>query len=140
ELEAAVQSVCRHGIRQGWVRSAHDCAEGGVAIALAEACIAGQLGAQISIPTPASALRWDEILFGEGGARILVSVDTMYQGEWEDYLQQFLNHAWQKLGQVTPGSQGFVVKTENNLTLINASMEDISSPWLTAIETALAAD
>src|SRR4028119_1542122 len=34
ELERKVQSVCRDGIRQGWVGSAHDCAEGGIAIAL----------------------------------------------------------------------------------------------------------
>ena len=42
DLERRVQAACREGIRQGWVLSAHDCAEGGVAIALSEACISGQ--------------------------------------------------------------------------------------------------
>jgi phosphoribosylformylglycinamidine synthase len=52
ELERSVQFACRDGIRQGWVRSAHDCAEGGLAIALAEACISGQLGAEINLGLP----------------------------------------------------------------------------------------
>ncbi|MDT9298487.1 MAG: AIR synthase-related protein, partial [Arthrospira platensis PCC 7345] len=47
DLELMVQKVCRQGIRNGWVRSAHDCAEGGLAIALAECCIGNRLGATI---------------------------------------------------------------------------------------------
>lgn len=35
ELEQKVQTACREGIRQGWIKSAHDCAEGGLAVALA---------------------------------------------------------------------------------------------------------
>ena len=44
DLERRAQNACRGGIRQPWERSAHDCAEGGVAIALADACISGCLG------------------------------------------------------------------------------------------------
>ncbi|MFM7476920.1 MAG: phosphoribosylformylglycinamidine synthase subunit PurL, partial [Microcystis aeruginosa] len=44
ELERKVQAACRRGIRAGWVKSAHDCAEGGLATALAECSISGQLG------------------------------------------------------------------------------------------------
>ena len=40
----------RHGIRQGALTSAHDIAEGGVATALAECCIAGATGATITLP------------------------------------------------------------------------------------------
>ncbi|MGB8698717.1 MAG: phosphoribosylformylglycinamidine synthase subunit PurL [Thermosynechococcaceae cyanobacterium] len=139
DLESAVQAACRHGIRQGWVRSAHDCAEGGLAIALAEACIAGSLGAQITLPG-IGAQRWDECLFGEGGARILVSVDPAWQNAWEDYLQDVLPAAWQTLGTVTAEDSGLIVTTEDNLSLINARMEAMAGPWLTAIEMALQAD
>ncbi|HBY77473.1 MAG TPA: phosphoribosylformylglycinamidine synthase II, partial [Cyanobacteria bacterium UBA11148] len=52
DLERRVQAACREGIRQGWVRSAHDCAEGGIAVAIAECCIAGQLGAEINLQHP----------------------------------------------------------------------------------------
>jgi phosphoribosylformylglycinamidine synthase subunit PurL len=140
ELETAVQAACRHGIRLGWVRSAHDSAEGGVAIALAEACIAGKRGAQLIIPDVSEALRWDEVLFGEGGARILVSVNPAHQIEWETYLQQAPGSPWQHLGFVGGADDPLELKTEDNLTLISASMEEIASPWLTAIETYLQAD
>jgi phosphoribosylformylglycinamidine synthase subunit PurL len=140
DLETTVQFACRHGIRQGWVRSAHDSAEGGVAIALAEACISGQRGAHITVSNPAGTQRWDELLFGEGGARILVSVNPAHQTEWDAYLQQALGSLWQHLGFVSGEGDRFELKTEDNLTLISASMEEIASPWLTAIETCLTAD
>jgi phosphoribosylformylglycinamidine synthase len=137
-LENAVQATCRHGIRQGWVRSAHDCAEGGVAITLAEACISGQRGAQVTIPHIAD--RWDILLFSEGGARIVVSVDPAHQAQWENYLQSQLQNAWQFLGWVTSAEVGLTLTTTDNLTLISASIEEMASPWLTAIETRLQAD
>jgi phosphoribosylformylglycinamidine synthase subunit PurL len=140
DLETTVQAACRHGIRQGWVRSAHDSAEGGVAIALAEACISGQRGAHITVSNPAGTQRWDELLFGEGGARILVSVNPAHQTEWDAYLQQALGSSWQHLGFVSGEGDRFELKTEDNLTLISASMEEIASPWLTVIETYLQAD
>lgn len=139
ELETAVQAACRHGIRQGWVCSAHDSAEGGVAIALAEACISGRHGARITIPHPESQ-RWDEVLFAEGGARIIVSVYPAHQTQWEAYLQQTLASFWQQLGSVSAVDAPFELKTDYNLTLISASMEEIASPWLTGIETYLRAD
>jgi phosphoribosylformylglycinamidine synthase subunit PurL len=40
----------RDGVRSGALRSAHDIAEGGVAAALAECCIAGSIGATVTLP------------------------------------------------------------------------------------------
>jgi phosphoribosylformylglycinamidine synthase len=37
-------------VRSGAFRSAHDVAEGGVAVALAECCVAGGLGASVRLP------------------------------------------------------------------------------------------
>ncbi|MBI2886760.1 MAG: phosphoribosylformylglycinamidine synthase subunit PurL [Chloroflexi bacterium] len=72
ELEARVQQLCLEGIRQSWVRSAHDCSDGGLAVALAECCIAGGLGFTASaLPQPGRA---DALLFGEAQSRIVVSV------------------------------------------------------------------
>ncbi|HBE16613.1 MAG TPA: phosphoribosylformylglycinamidine synthase subunit PurL, partial [Cyanobacteria bacterium UBA11367] len=48
DLESRVQAVCREGISQGWIKSAHDCAEGGIAVAVAESCISSGLGAEIN--------------------------------------------------------------------------------------------
>ncbi|MGH2518160.1 MAG: phosphoribosylformylglycinamidine synthase subunit PurL [Chloroflexota bacterium] len=47
--EAAVQAACRDAITRGCLHSAHDCAEGGLLVALAECCLRGGLGARIRI-------------------------------------------------------------------------------------------
>ena len=44
----ALHAAVRQGVRSGALRSAHDVAEGGVAVALAECCIAGGLGARVA--------------------------------------------------------------------------------------------
>jgi phosphoribosylformylglycinamidine synthase II len=45
----ALHAAVRQAVRSGALTSAHDVAEGGVAIALAEACIAGGIGARVSL-------------------------------------------------------------------------------------------
>src|SRR5689334_21478503 len=45
----ALHAAVRQGVRSGALRSAHDVAEGGVAVALAECCIAGGLGAHVDL-------------------------------------------------------------------------------------------
>jgi phosphoribosylformylglycinamidine (FGAM) synthase-like enzyme len=60
------------------VRSAHDCAEGGLAVTLAECCFdTGGLGAEIDVPFAESDGGVDRLaatLFGESASRVLVSV------------------------------------------------------------------
>ncbi|MBD1935452.1 MULTISPECIES: phosphoribosylformylglycinamidine synthase subunit PurL [Cyanophyceae] len=137
ELERRVQAACREGIRHGWVRSAHDCAEGGVAIALSESCITSNLGAEINL-TSQSSLRWDEILFGEGGARILISVSQQHQAIWESYLQEHLEDNWQQLGRVGNPDSSLWVFTTSSQTLIEVSMNDMSDRTHNAIQRRLA--
>ena len=71
DVEVRVQSVCRQSIRAGLISSAHDCSQGGLAVALAESAIAGGIGFQVEIP---GAGRADSLLFGEGQSRIVVSL------------------------------------------------------------------
>jgi phosphoribosylformylglycinamidine synthase II len=80
ELERAVQAMLRQAIVADRVNAAHDLSDGGLAVALAEACIASGLGAKIAVP--ASAERCDRLLFGEGGARVLVSVPPGGETAW----------------------------------------------------------
>ena len=133
-LERTVQAVCRDGIRQGWIKSAHDCAEGGLAIALAESCLSGQKGAEITFD--AQPARWDEVLFAEGGARIVVSVAREQQANWEAYLDQHLGQNWQKMGQVA--GRSLRISTVNHLWLIDATIADMQVSWQDAIERRLA--
>jgi phosphoribosylformylglycinamidine synthase subunit PurL len=83
DRELAVQKLLRALIRKGVVKSAHDCSEGGLAVALAECCISGpeKIGARIQLPgiSGSSSLpnqRPDIILFNESQSRIVVSVPS----------------------------------------------------------------
>ncbi|MBF2080235.1 MAG: phosphoribosylformylglycinamidine synthase II, partial [Synechococcales cyanobacterium T60_A2020_003] len=135
ELEKAVQAACRHGIRQGWIQSAHDSAEGGLAVAIAESCISGNLGAILTLPLSSASpgLRWDRVLFGEGGARIMVSVTPNAVETWESYLQETLGSNWQKLGQVTSATDPLRCITADQQDIFSASIEAMRDRWQFAI-------
>ena len=70
--ELALQDALRALIRAGKIRSAHDCSEGGLAVALAECCMSGaeQIGARVLLGTTARA---DVALFNETQSRVVVS-------------------------------------------------------------------
>ena len=73
DTELALHDALRALIAAGLVRSAHDCSEGGLGVALAESCLAatpGPLGAEVTLEA-ASAL---VALFNESQSRAVVSV------------------------------------------------------------------
>ena len=78
EYERRLQSMCRRAIAEGLLVSAHDCSDGGLAVALAESCIRGGVGFSGSSDWPR---RWDAALFGERQSRIVVSLP---QSAWPD--------------------------------------------------------
>ncbi len=61
-------------IKRKLVASCHDCSEGGLAVAIAECCIGGQLGAAISLDSHAGKLDAVRALFSESSGRFVVSV------------------------------------------------------------------
>ena len=72
---ARLIECAREAVAQGLVSSAHDCADGGIAVALAECCIAGGRGARIAFALGRGE-RTDRVLFGEGIGRIVVSLSS----------------------------------------------------------------
>lgn len=80
QVEKAVQGGTLAAIRAGLVEAAHDLAEGGLAVALAESAIGGNIGATIEI---SSDKRLDEVLFGEAGSRILIEVKQADEAAFE---------------------------------------------------------
>jgi phosphoribosylformylglycinamidine synthase len=84
EREISVQNAVRDLIQAGLVRSAHDCSEGGLAVALAESCFNpdGLFGAEIGLvdaahpPSPRSGVPGRAaatVLFNESQSRIVIS-------------------------------------------------------------------
>lgn len=130
-LEKQVQQACREGINQEWIKSAHDCSEGGLMITLAESCLSGQLGAKITI-SEGEFQRWDEVLFGEGGSRIVVSISPSYQANWESYLRKYLGENWLKIGSVS-FDQKLSVYSPDQSQLIEVTLSAISDRYNHAI-------
>ena len=131
EQERLVQKICQEGISQSWIKSAHDCAEGGLMVALAECCISGNLGAKIQLDYQ-DKNRLDTVLFGEVCGQIIVSVSANNQQEWESYLQQNLGNNWQKLGQVKSNQLDIILS--DDASIISVEVKRMINDWSNAIE------
>lgn len=71
DLEKRVQTAVLEAVQAKLAKSAHDCAEGGLAVALAEAAFERGLGAEITLAE--DGIRPDALLFGESQSRIIVT-------------------------------------------------------------------
>jgi phosphoribosylformylglycinamidine synthase len=83
---------------EGTLQSAHDLSDGGLAVTLAESCFAAAgLGASVTVPEDAAA---EYALFGERGARVLVSVSPEKLGALRNTARQYGVGA-HEIGKVT---------------------------------------
>ena len=118
DLEVKIQSICRKLIDKEIINSAHDCSEGGLAIALAESSILSKIG---FIGDFEFSGRWDEILFGELQSRIVVSVKPNKLKEFTSVCSAD-EIKWIALGHT--GGNSFEI---NNL--INIPIKQLRSIW-----------
>jgi phosphoribosylformylglycinamidine synthase len=126
-VEMQVQRLCREAIREGILRSAHDLAEGGLAVALAESCMSGsdgtQWGAEIEME---GSIRPDAWMFGESQSRILVSLRRKHLGRLRDLARE-AEVPMTVLGEV----RGRRLRIGS---LIDVSVADLHTAWSTALE------
>jgi phosphoribosylformylglycinamidine synthase len=88
DKEKDLQLGLRALIHSGVVKSAHDCSDGGLGVALAECCISQLvaretprlIGAEVDL-TAAKDVRLDALLFGETQARVVISVSALNVGK-----------------------------------------------------------
>jgi phosphoribosylformylglycinamidine synthase subunit PurL len=132
-VERSVQATCREGIRKGWIKSAHDSSEGGLAIAIAESCIGGNLGATVDLISAENCL--DYALFAEGGARIIASVAPENQQAWESFLNGSLKGYWECIGTVEGNALTIAVQ---NQTVISTTVAEMTESWAEAIDRRMA--
>jgi len=124
ELEWRVQQCCLEAIRAGMVRSAHDCSDGGLAVALAECCISDReqpIGVEVELT---DAMRPDVLLFGETQSRIVLSVPP----ERLPHLKEIaLRHGvpFQVLGRV----QGARFKAQGKGFVIDLPLARLEEAW-----------
>ncbi len=82
EAEKRLHRVVLEAVGERLLRSAHDVAEGGLAVALAESCFGGpRLGVRVTLER---GMRTDALLFGESQSRMLVSVRRRHLGRLRD--------------------------------------------------------
>jgi phosphoribosylformylglycinamidine synthase len=129
--EVRLQKTLLSAIQHGLVRSAHDCAEGGVAIAIAESAInsaEGRLGAEVTYE------REDSIatLFGESQSRVVISYDPANAEALEKMAGE---------GGVELVRLGKVVRDQLRINnSIDLSVADVAERYHTAIERILEQD
>jgi phosphoribosylformylglycinamidine synthase len=75
ESERAVQQLALRAIAAGLLRSAHDCSDGGLAVALAECSLWSGHGLKGELHLPNDPVAVAALLFGEAPSRIIVSLD-----------------------------------------------------------------
>ena len=110
-------------IQSGLVRTAHDCSEGGVAIAIAEMCIGGRCGAAIDIDGPGDADIWGR-LWGESLGRILVGVK---QENREEFLSIMKGNSLTYMGETTDGDELSIWDGDD--LIVEANVEEMTSTW-----------
>jgi len=124
QLEARLQRCCLGAIRVGAIASAHDCAEGGLAVALAECCLAGGVG--LDAGGLRTTGRRDAFLFGEDQSRIVVSAPPERAAEVESLAAE-QSVPTQRLGTV----EGRRLRVGS---LIDCSLDDLAPPYENAFE------
>jgi phosphoribosylformylglycinamidine synthase II len=124
EKEKRLQRCCLEAIRRGLINSAHDCSEGGLAVALAESSAAGGIGF-VSSEWELEG-RLDAALFGEAQSRIIVSISP--KSSWKLMkLADRYHIAAMRLGVV--GGIKFILKGYLDLPL-----KEVDEAWRGSLE------
>lgn len=124
--EKKLQSSLLQAIREGLIASAHDVSDGGLAVAIAESCMSGDLGAELDV---LSGLRADYTLFSESQSRILISCKPE---KLQDLTKLFTEAGvpQQTLGEVKGST--LTVKV-NGQVAISEEIEQLEKTWKDAI-------
>jgi phosphoribosylformylglycinamidine synthase len=129
-LEKRVQAFCLKMIQDGYAKSAHDCSEGGLAVAIAESCFTGPdkpFGAMIDID---STIRSDALMFGESQSRIVVSFAEKDRAELES-LAQKANVDFDVIGTV--GGENLAIHISGK-EFIKQNINELKNIWEVSLE------
>lgn len=131
EEEQAVQKCCLKAIELGLVNSAHDVSDGGLAVALAECCIAGNLGFEGEIE---AGIRSDALLFGESQSRIILSLSEENLSALNKLAKE-MNVQVGVLGLVKSDNINILVKRKGKVTgKIDVSLDKVIEISINAIK------
>jgi phosphoribosylformylglycinamidine (FGAM) synthase-like enzyme len=137
QAERAVQNACLAANEAGLLRSAHDCSDGGLAVALAECCFSSlnraSIGAHISL---SDSIPVTTALFSESPARIIISFNASSRAELENIAQRE-NCPLTMMGEV--GGNELQIKVGDE-KVISASVAELEGGWRSSLPKKLEAE
>jgi len=130
DLEKKVQDTCLKLADKNLLRSAHDCSDGGLAVAIAESCFSSlgrkAVGAEIEVGS--DGLSVEALLFGESPSRIVISFAP-------ENLEKVKAAAeacpFKVIGKVTGGNLSINI---DGVEKVSASVADLEHIWKTSLE------
>jgi phosphoribosylformylglycinamidine synthase len=129
DTERRVQRAVRAAVAARLVAAAHDCSEGGMAVALAESCVTGRdlVGCEATL---AAAARTDLTLFGEGPSRVLVAVEANHAREFEGLMAESAI-PWRWIG--TTGGDRLIIRIGSE-TVVDVDAGRLEHAWRSGFE------
>jgi phosphoribosylformylglycinamidine synthase len=136
-VEAAVQAVCLEAAESGLLASAHDCSDGGIAVALAESCFSSlnrqAIGAAVSLD---DSLPTTSALFSESPSRIIVSFPESSRAALHEMAGRY-NSPFKVIGKVG-GSRLRIRHAEQEPIAID--VHQLESGWRSSLSKRLEAE
>lgn len=134
DVEKRVQDACLALSGKGLINSAHDCADGGLGVALAEQCFSSlndeKSGAKVDLNSGHGKC---ETVFGEWPSRIIVTFDPKNSAEVEAIATES-GCSFEIIGTVEGASLEISVSGE---PVLSAEVEELQQAWNNSLETHL---
>ena len=128
ETERRLQELLYRLANNCCIKSAHDCSDGGLAIAIAESCFStldrAAIGAAVDLSTELEA---SEMLFGETPSRIVISFEP---GSLDKVREIVAEHPFKVIGKV--GGDALDI-TANGSSLVSAPVGELEDMWANAL-------
>jgi phosphoribosylformylglycinamidine synthase len=126
DIERRVQEVCLAAIEGGLVESAHDCSDGGLAVAIAESCFSSYrreaIGCQVNMD---GGLSQAALMFAETPSRIIISAE---QGSVDAVLAMAQERSVSAAVVGQTGGDRLVIRVKGE-TVVDRSVGDVEAAW-----------
>jgi phosphoribosylformylglycinamidine synthase len=132
--EAALQRCLRELIGNRAIESAHDCSEGGLAVAIAEATFVSGTGAEINLSS--NELFTEAVLFAEDASRVVITCDSKKAQDIQQVAIKWGVRA-ERIGQTVP--ENLIINVDGHKA-VNALVSELRQQWETALPRALHAE
>ncbi|MEA3144643.1 MAG: phosphoribosylformylglycinamidine synthase subunit PurL [Verrucomicrobiota bacterium] len=132
DLELGIQAVVLALIQQGWVKSAHDCSEGGFGVAMAECCISGDQRIGASVDFGHWPERLDQILFNESQSRVILTVGPE-NAEAAEAVCTAAEIPFSRIGEV--GGSDLTISTQRES--LRWGVAELYQAWYASVERAM---